>query len=344
MCCMEKTRQQTSSRRPTRLFIKYATSLAFRSVLFALGIFLFIFNPAQLSVWQVGLAGGLNFVDVAFVFVLLDFVSKFSSRANISMGSLKQYAFFQIPTKNTVGGSVDALIGRLSEIIGRGTIRHEKRHFHPKRHIQRRVDEVRRMLVGAKDEASRELRHILHDVDFMRALPFDSSDLDVNSHARHLLRMRRFKEILPIAIFWVVLNALVALVSWQMGWLSPSFVVLWMLFFFWFDMVCVVLWCPLQLVFMRNRCCATCQIFNWDAIMVATPLIFALSWSSGILLACAIIILVRWELRAFFHPERFAEETNASLSCVNCSEALCLLRGKVGHREKDAELEQAFKA
>ena len=62
--------------------------------------------------------------------------------------------------------------------------------------------------MGAKEDVSREVRHIARDLDVMRALPFDDSDLDVNSQARYILRMRRAKEIVPVAMFWVVFTRL----------------------------------------------------------------------------------------------------------------------------------------
>lgn len=342
MIIMPHQDQHIQPRKATWMFKKYGINLVLRTILFALGIYYFIADKAQLTIQNIGLSEGLNFIDIAFLFVLYDFLTKFTSRAKISIGSLKQYKFFQIPTKNTTGGTKETLFKRISEVITSGKIRSEQIHIHPKENIQSSIEEARRIVLGAKEDVSREVRHIARDLDVMRALPFDDSDLDVNSQARHILRMRRAKEIVPVAIFWVVFTALVGAVLFWLGWMSSEVVALWMLFFFWFDMVCVVLWCPLQLIFMKNRCCATCQIFNWDALMVATPLVFAWSWQAAILLFLGLIVLLRWELRAFFYPERFAEETNASLSCTNCKEQLCYLRGKIGFPYKDEKFEQAI--
>lgn len=342
MACMVGEVQHSKPRHATWMFKKYCINLAVRSVLFGLGIYFLVCDRAQLAIENVGLANGFNYIDVVFVFVLYDFLTKFSSRARISIGSLKQYRFFQVPTKNTVGGTIDTFLNRISEVIKTGAIRTDHIHMHPRKDIQKTIDDLRENLLNAKDDVSREVRHIARDLDLMRALPFNDSDLDVNSEARHVLRMRRLKEILPVAVFWILLTAVVGIFLIQMGWMSSEVVALWMLFFFWFDMVCVVLWCPLQVIFMKNRCCATCQIFNWDAIMVATPLIFAWSWQSAILLIVSVVVLLRWEVRAFFHPERFAEETNASLSCANCKEQLCYLRGKIGFGFKDEKLEEAL--
>lgn len=339
---MEAKAQNTQSRKPTWMFKKYCINLAVRSVLLGLGIYYFVCDRTQLMIESVGLSHGLNFVDVAFVFVLFDFLTKFSSRARISIGSLKQYKFFQIPTKNTIGGTIDSFFSRIGEIVESGVLRTDQIHIHPQEGIKKKLEEARESLLGAKVDVTKEIRHIIRDIDFMRALPFDESDLDVNSQARHVLRMRRLKEIIPVAVFWVIFSAAVGVFLMYMGWMSSATAVLWMLFFFWFDMVCVVLWCPLQLVFMKNRCCATCQIFNWDAIMVATPLLFAWSWPAAVLIVLGLVVLFRWEVRAFFHPERFAEETNASLVCANCKEQLCFLRGKIGFAQRDEALEQAL--
>lgn len=334
----------TQSHKATWMFKKYAINLVIRTVLFVLGIYFFVSDRAQLAIQNVGFSQGLNFIDIVFVFVLYDFLTKFTSRARISIGSLKQYKFFQVPTKNTIGGTKESFLSRISEVITADSVRVSSIHIHPKENIQNSIEEARSFLLGAKEDVSRELRHIASDLDIMRALPFDDADLDVNSQARHVLRMRRLKEILPVAVFWIALTVIVGVFLIQMNWMSSEVVTLWMLFFFWFDMVCVVLWCPLQLIFMKNRCCATCQIFNWDAIMVATPLLFAWSWPAAVLLIVALVVLLRWELRAFFYPERFAEETNASLSCAHCKEQLCYLRGKIGFHHKDEELEQAIQA
>ena len=39
------------------------------------------------------------------------------------------------------------------------------------------------------------------------------------------------------------------------------------------DLICVLIWCPFRLI-MKNRCCTTCRIFNWDHLMMFSPLIF----------------------------------------------------------------------
>ena len=98
------------------------------------------------------------------------------------------------------------------------------------------------------------------------------------------------------------------------------------------DMICILFFCPFQTWMMRNRCCGSCRIYNWDFMMIATPLIVVtflpftkdMSIFAIIFVACATILLLRWEITFRIHPRRFAINTNESLHCVNCKEKLCV--------------------
>ena len=88
------------------------------------------------------------------------------------------------------------------------------------------------------------------------------------------------------------------------------------------DLICVLIWCPFRLM-MGNRCCTTCRIFNWDHLMMFSPLLFfpsAYCWS---LLFLSILAWLVWELAIFLHPERFWEGANAALTCASCTDKLC---------------------
>ena len=89
------------------------------------------------------------------------------------------------------------------------------------------------------------------------------------------------------------------------------------------DMICILFFCPFQSWFLKNKCCCTCRIYNWDYAMMFTPLFFvrrAYAWS---LLLLSVLLLIRWEITFYRHPERFSEKTNRYLDCSNCSEKLC---------------------
>lgn len=89
------------------------------------------------------------------------------------------------------------------------------------------------------------------------------------------------------------------------------------------DVVCILYYCPFQHLLMKNRCCMTCRIYNWDFMMMCTPLIFIKSWLTWSLVAVALLVLIRWEYVYKHHPERFFGATNGKLRCVNCTSKLC---------------------
>ena len=38
------------------------------------------------------------------------------------------------------------------------------------------------------------------------------------------------------------------------------------------DIICILFFCPFQTWFMKNKCCSSCRIYNWDYAMMFTPL------------------------------------------------------------------------
>ncbi len=89
------------------------------------------------------------------------------------------------------------------------------------------------------------------------------------------------------------------------------------------DMICILFFCPFQTWFMKNKCCGSCRIYNWDYAMMFTPLLLIPSLYTWSLLGLALVLLVGWEWTYFRHPERFYEQSNESLKCANCPEKLC---------------------
>ena len=89
------------------------------------------------------------------------------------------------------------------------------------------------------------------------------------------------------------------------------------------DIVCILFFCPFQTWFMKNKCCSSCRIYNWDYAMMFTPLFFIRKSYTWSLLALSVALLARWEITFYKFPERFSEVTNGYLGCANCSEKLC---------------------
>lgn len=88
------------------------------------------------------------------------------------------------------------------------------------------------------------------------------------------------------------------------------------------DLICVLIWCPFRLI-MRNRCCTTCRIFNWDHLMMFSPMIFMGGFYAASLVVLAFLAWLVWELCVMMYPERFWDKSNAALKCSECTDKLC---------------------
>ena len=88
------------------------------------------------------------------------------------------------------------------------------------------------------------------------------------------------------------------------------------------DLICVLFWCPFRLI-LKNRCCTTCRIFNWDHIMMFSPIIFLGGFYAISLVVMAFITWGVWELSVLLHPERFWSGSNEALKCSQCTDKLC---------------------
>lgn len=310
--------------RPTKLFWFYVSHLITRFVLLGVGIWLFFIDPAQLDIVNsFGIQAGLTYVNVVFVFIVLDFISKLRPHAQIAMGSRKQYGEYHVPTPSMLENKTADLGQHVRDLI--------------KQMPDQLEQTVANTRIAAQETAQGMYeagRQLAYSIDVLRVLPWPEEDLTADERMRDSIRRKRAREVVPVIVFWVVFNLAVALLLDRLGILLPQTVLVWMLFYFVFDMICVVLWCPLQLLLMRNRCCTTCQIFNWDGIMTVTPLLGVLCWFSWMLVAVALVVLLRWELAFARHPERFDQRTNASLLCNNCTDKLCYLRKPLTPRKR----------
>ena len=138
-----------------------------------------------------------------------------------------------------------------------------------------------------------------------------------------------------ILIMWGLLVGALGICHGK-GWLSNRDLLMVSILFYVCDLICVLIWCPFRLM-LKNRCCTTCRIFNWDHMMMFTPMIWVNSFYSWSLLAVALVVWGAWELSVLIHPERFSPQSNAALLCQNCTDKLCTqycqkLREKKGEK------------
>ena len=125
-----------------------------------------------------------------------------------------------------------------------------------------------------------------------------------------------------VALIWICFNGVFGLLH-MLGIFDDGIMILIASAYSVCDMICILFFCPFHSWFLKNKCCSACRIYNWDYAMMFTPLFFvrrAYAWSLFLL---SLVLLLRWEITFFRHPERFSENTNDYLKCANCSEKLC---------------------
>ena len=127
---------------------------------------------------------------------------------------------------------------------------------------------------------------------------------------------------LLIALIWIIFNGIFGALYME-GVLDDGIMILLCSVYSICDIICILFFCPFQTWFMKNKCCSTCRIYNWDYAMMFTPLFFVRKSYTWSLLALSVALLIRWEITFYRYPERFSESTNDYLKCANCTEKLC---------------------
>ena len=130
------------------------------------------------------------------------------------------------------------------------------------------------------------------------------------------------RDTIKIGIVWALLIGGIGALYFT-GVIDRNALLLISVLFYVFDLVCVLFWCPFRVWFMKNRCCTTCRIFNWDHMMMFSPIVFIPGFFTWSLCLAAVVVLVVWEVTFALHPERVWEGTNSALKCSNCTDRLC---------------------
>ncbi len=124
-----------------------------------------------------------------------------------------------------------------------------------------------------------------------------------------------------VAVLWCLLIAVIG-VCYYNGIIGKVAIFMISVVFYVCDLICVLIWCPFRLM-MHTRCCTTCRIFNWDHLMMFSPMVFMGGFYGLSLLGMAILAWLIWELCIMLYPERFWEVTNVALRCSECTDKLC---------------------
>ena len=124
-----------------------------------------------------------------------------------------------------------------------------------------------------------------------------------------------------VFIIWTLLVVVIG-VLYYFNIINKIWIFMFSILFYVCDLICVLIWCPFRLI-MKNKCCTTCRIFNWDHLMMFSPLIFCGGFFAISLVVMAFLAWIVWELCILLYPERFSEMTNVALRCSKCTDKLC---------------------
>ena len=129
------------------------------------------------------------------------------------------------------------------------------------------------------------------------------------------------KAACKVFIIWCLLIAAIGALYYT-GVIGKTALFIISAFFYVCDLICVLVWCPFRLI-MKNRCCTTCRIFNWDHMMMFSPMIFVGGFFTVSIVVFALAAWLLWELCIVLYPERFWFGSNAALKCSECTDKLC---------------------
>ena len=126
------------------------------------------------------------------------------------------------------------------------------------------------------------------------------------------------KQARRVLIVWTLFNLFIYAIYKKYN-LSKSYVFLVFMFYYWLDMFCVNIWCPFHKLFFKSKCCNECRIYNWDHVMLFTPLVFIKSFWTYSLFVLSLFAFFQWEYMIKVHPERFSPVSNKKLQCKYCN-------------------------
>ena len=124
-----------------------------------------------------------------------------------------------------------------------------------------------------------------------------------------------------VFLLWCALLAVIGGLYYG-GVLTKSMLFLISVTFYVCDLICVLIWCPFRLM-MKTRCCTTCRIFNWDHLMMFSPMVFMGGFYALSLFLISVLAWLVWELCIMMYPERFWDKSNLALRCSECTDKLC---------------------
>ena len=138
-----------------------------------------------------------------------------------------------------------------------------------------------------------------------------------------------------VMLVWLFGNGVIGL-FYLIGVLVRSDLLMFTVFFFLCDYICILIFCPFQTCIMKNKCCVNCRIYDWGHFMMFTPMLFIPNFYSWSLFFTSCVVLIRWEIVYAAHPERFWSGSNQILQCASCKDKTCQIKQAVRTAAKKA--------
>lgn len=131
------------------------------------------------------------------------------------------------------------------------------------------------------------------------------------------------KRALVIFVSYVAFIGIIGISYLHFSWFTTKYIYLIFFAINFADYFCIMLWCPFRNIFLKNTCCNTCRISNWDRLMKVSILLFIPNIFTISINVLALMIFVYWEYQHKVHKERFYRISNKRLWCNNCDKETC---------------------
>ncbi len=133
------------------------------------------------------------------------------------------------------------------------------------------------------------------------------------------------KQALKVLLICLAVNAVFGFL-YLAGFINAADMLMLTMVYFLCDYIFILFFCPCQTLFLKNKCCINCRIYDWGHFLMFLPMVFVGGIFGLTLFFMSLLVLFRWEILWALHPERFFEGSNKNLQCVNCKEKTCRMK------------------
>lgn len=130
------------------------------------------------------------------------------------------------------------------------------------------------------------------------------------------VKTMNFRAVITLALYFLFLIGVGIL--YFLNYIDRNHIFLLVITLNFIDYFSINTWCIFHKIFIRNRCCNVCRIYNWDHFLKFGPFIFIWEFRALSLFVLGTLALIQWEITYALYPERFTDISNENLKCSNC--------------------------